>query len=212
MNKTCRSIAQYPLRVYASSAGLVQGKPLICGGIYRGFHRRLTPCYIYKPSTNSWPFLAYLRTYRLMSAGIGMLGGVWITGGWNGRESVKSTEFVFENGTVIQGPDLPSARDGHCMVDLLDGRIILTGGSPTWNEVLIYHQSNRSFVQGPPLLVGRKFHACTMFHSSTHGLQPVILVAGGRTGSARGAATYSVEVLLLSNTLVAWKKSEYEDI
>ena len=126
-----------------------------------------------------------------------------MTGGVGG-DNLSSTEMVYGNGSVVRGPPLPSKRYGHCMVDLLDGRIMIIGGYPTsLDETWFYYPSNGSFVQGPPLKKGREQHACTVFQSSMHQLS--VLVAGGYNGSQ----IRSVEVLNLSNPSAAWMESEY---
>ena len=54
---------------------------------------------------------------------------LWITGGEDGAKSLKSTEFVFVNQPAIEGPDLPFAINGHCMVQTDSNTIFIVGGS-----------------------------------------------------------------------------------
>ena len=51
--------------------------------------------------------------------------GLWISGG---LENLNTTEFILSNGSRIDGPDLPSGRRGHCLVQYED-TIILIGGA-----------------------------------------------------------------------------------
>ena len=129
-----------------------------------------------------------------------------MTGGYDWRGNrLGSTEIVRGDGSVVQGPPLPSARAAHCMVDLLDERIMLIGGSPTLDEVLIYHPSSRSFLRGPSLKRVRYGHACVLFTSSMHQKRPFVLVAGGySSGESR-----SVEILDFTNPSAVWTESEY---
>ena len=125
-----------------------------------------------------------------------------MTGGYSARgRELSSTEFIYVNGSVIQGPELPKGRYGHCMVDLRDGRYMIIGGNPTRKEVLIYHQSNMSFARGPSLLVGRYFHACAVINSPLYGIR--VMVAGGW-----GPEIRSVEILDFSSTSSVWQESE----
>ena len=100
-------------------------------------------CFIHDPSTNSWSQHANLNAARYYHASINVKDGVWFTGGlgWRGTtgwkfglstnlfEPLTSTEIVYSNGSVVRGPDMPYYKYRHCMVDLLDGRIMFIGGT-----------------------------------------------------------------------------------
>ena len=210
-NKSCRSFAQYPLRVRQAAGGLLQGKPLICGGRHSytaNTKGAVSACYLHNSSINDWVHFTSLHTSRSRHASASVEGALWMTGGLDsGHKRLKSTEFVHGNGSVLQGPDLPSPRSGHCMVDLKDGRVMIIGGTPTFKEVLIYHQSNRSFVHAANLSNGRSSFACALFNSAMHGFRPVILVAGGAYASVY--AVNSVEVLDFTKTPTLWQHSEF---
>ena len=138
---------------------------------------------------------------RSSHASVSMNGVVWITGGYRSR---NSTEFVYGNGSVIKGPDLPIDKWGHCMVDLEDGRAIILGGDQNENDVLIYRSSDNSFESGPPLLFGRRFPACTLFRSPLHEGRQVVLVVGGKSDGE-----VSAEVLDFTNTSSKWMQSKW---
>ena len=49
-------------------------------------------------------------------------------GGWNGENTLNTTELIHPNGSKTEGPiELPEPRDDHCMV-VYAGIIILMGG------------------------------------------------------------------------------------
>ena len=141
-NKTCR-LAQYPERVQHSAAGIIRKQITVCGGLNLNTDSLTATCYQHDPNTNGWSLLSSLHTARYWHASVELDGGLWVTGGSVGRNTLSSTEMVYGDGSVVHGPDLPSLRHGHCMVDLLDGRIMLIGGVPTYisNEVWFYHPS-----------------------------------------------------------------------
>ena len=56
--------------------------------------------------------------------------GLWITGGYSDTEELVSTEFIFSNGSIINGPNMPAIRYSHCMVTLHDGKVMILGGYP----------------------------------------------------------------------------------
>ena len=204
-NTTCH-LVQYPERVRNSAGGLLRNHPTICGGYNLNTDSLTASCYQLDPSTNLWSFLSSLHTARIYHASVELDGGLWVTGGGHGSNDLSSTEMVHEDGSVVQGPPLPSARQAHCMVDLLDGRIMLIGGYGgrlNSNEVLFYHPSNRSFVRGPSLKKGRRYHACTVFQSHRHQLRYIVLVAGGYDNLR------SVEVLDFSTPSAVWNESEF---
>ena len=50
-------------------------------------------------------------------------------GGWDGEKAVKTTEFIYSNGSKADDPiELPEPRSGHCMVKYA-GIVILMGGT-----------------------------------------------------------------------------------
>ena len=99
----------------------------------------------------------------------------------------------------MRGAPLPSG-----MVNLIDGWIMLIGGSQTYNEVWFYHLSNRSIIQGPPFKQGRLFHACTIFQSHMHHKRYSVLVAG--------EWYLSMEVLDFSPPSAVWTESAKYDM
>ena len=209
-NRTCQPIAQYPLNLTYASGALLQGKPIICGG-YSYVTREHTPeCFMYDLSTNTWIYLTSLGSESAHHASIEVQGSLWVTGGGDGRFRYGTTQFVNANGSVLLGPYLPvgkEGREGHCMVDLGDGRVMLTGGKPTFYDVSIYESLTRSFARGPSFEIARSFHTCAVFHSPLHGLRPVVLVAGGN--DEYGAVHRSVQVLDFTDTSAVWQDCEY---
>ena len=49
---------------------------------------------------------------------------LWVLGG----HGVNSTEYIYANGTVVAGPNLPVKIVGHCSVTLNDGNVMIIGG------------------------------------------------------------------------------------
>ena len=73
---------------------------------------------------------------------------------------------------------MPTGRAGHCSITLHDGKIMLIGGHPIRNGVLVFDPEDNSFKPGPSLLYWREFHGCALFFSAKHGGRPVVLSAG----------------------------------
>ena len=94
---------------------------------------------------------------------------------------MDSTEYVFPNGTVSSGPNLPTNRHGHCLVKLNDGKIMIIGGSGRagYKSVIIFDPVMKSFTNGPSLKYDFYYGACILMESAMHGNRHVVLAAGG---------------------------------
>ena len=114
-----------------------------------------------------------------------------IIGGYdNNGWQMKSTEFVYPDGRVVAGIDLPQRRRSHCMAKLDSTRALIisgyvyedgkTGGGRS-ASTLIYDSEKNSIESGPDLKNTRASPACGVFTSSL--LQaPLVMVAGGSGG------------------------------
>ena len=114
-----------------------------------------------------------------------------IIGGYdNNGWQMKSTEFVYPDGRVVAGIDLPQRRRSHCMAKLDSTRALIisgyvyedgkTGGGRS-ASTLIYDSEKNSIKSGPDLKNTRASPACGVFTSSL--LQaPLVMVAGGSGG------------------------------
>ena len=130
---------------------------------------------------------------------------LWVLGG----TGLNSTEYIYANGTVVAGPNLPTANHGHCSVTLHDGKIMIIGGYKfrQLNTVLIFSPKNNSFIQGPSL-INRRYHlACALFFSPMHDNRPVVLSAGGYGHYAGGYGHYT-EVLDYTTANAEWQESK----
>ena len=185
-SKRCKPIQKYPLVVSGFAGGLLNKRVVICGGAHyiRPMDKDIVvpECYIHDPKFNTWNYLASMKTARVVHTITDLHDQIWVTGGWdvyNWVEAVKlkTTEFIFPNGNVLQGPDLPEPMAGmNCVVDLLDGRYMIMDRS---KSVFIYTLKTDSFVAAPSLLSGFEDKGgCTLFKSPRHGNRLVVLALG----------------------------------
>ena len=108
---------------------------------------------------------------------------LFITGGYDGSSTLATTEYIYANGTVQSGPNLPVAREGHCSVTLHDGKVMILGAwdpSSLYRNVIIMDPADNSFTTEPSMSYERDSAACTLFNSPLHNGRPVVLAAGGR--------------------------------
>jgi len=213
-NRPCKSIARYPLNVRQAGGSLINGLPLVCGGFNVDLDRVDSECFVYVPNIGSWRFHARLPEPRRNHAAVTINNTVWISGGMTGEYSgaykdYKSTLFIHGDGKVERGPDLPTAKGSHCVVDLKDGRYMVIGGdtgnlgNTKLKEVFIYNPSNSSFAIAPSLSIGRAWHACALFYSPLNNYRPTIIVLGGGSWVER-----SVETLDFTISSAVWEKQE----
>ena len=183
---------RYPLRVRQTAGGVISDTPIICGGYNPDTKTRVRACYSHQHSTNKWKFLVNLTTFRQDHAAVALGDALWLTGGEvSFGQGLRSTEYVYSNGTVIQGPELPSGIGAHCMVRLEDGRVMILGKVPNRRAVIIYNSKTNKFTEAPRLLYGRLYHACTIFKSPMHGGRPVVISIGGYSGRTSEVLDYT---------------------
>ena len=104
-----------------------------------------------------------MTTKRTFSASVPLNGKLWVTGG--DQNELPSTEYVSPNGDAsTPGPDLPSARAGHCAVKLSIGQAMLLGGDYGGNngkKVIIFDPDTETFnVSLPSLKTDRYNFGC----------------------------------------------------
>ena len=203
--KNCSSLPDYPIRVTFASGALLEGSPVICGG-RNGSNYDHDECYIYNASTNEWELLARIKNPRSFYASVIVNNALWITGGFYDPYGLDSSEYVFPNGTVTQGPTLTAPIRRHCIVQLLDGKMMILGGDhPNQKRIYIYdfNKDNNKVSFGPDLVNWRMHSACTVFTSKKHDGRPVVMVAGGWEV---GDGTY--EMLDYTKDGAVWELSE----
>ena len=206
LSVSCSNLPEYPIDISYGTGGLVNQIPIICGG---------------KPATNQcysligkkWE-LTSLTTKRHSASSTVVNDTLWITGGRERERRKKfhlnSSEYVYVNGTVKPGPNLPKALYHHCMVKLNITAILITGGLPASNsrDTVFYDIETGNWKNGTKLKTGRYHHACAVFNSSMHGNKTVAVVAGGVSPEMNGM-TETMEVLDYSNGKDSWEKCEH---
>ena len=175
---SCDNLLNYPYSLEDAAGGVINGSPTICGGTGGAF---LASCYIFEKFTNSWKLHTNMKSKRKSHAAAVTKDLLFISGGYNNGR-LASTEFIHANGTVTSGTNLPLARQGHCMVTLHDGKVMILGAeSPNSliKNVIIFDSSNYAYTTGPSMSYPRNNAACTLFKSDLHDGRPVVLSAGG---------------------------------
>ena len=110
---------------------------------------------------------------------------LWIVGGEDSANYLKTTEFVFVNQPPIEGPDLPFAISGHCMVQTDPNTIFIIGGSMSTSKSSPVSTSTKTWMvdpetfhiqPGPPLNIARSGHSCS--HMYLNGKTYLVAIGG----------------------------------
>ena len=183
---SCKSLPLYPQDVRLANGMMINDVPIIAGGSIDGSDP-LSEVYKLDYLANSWVLLGNMAEKRSQFAVAELNGGVWAMGGfasssWSSMHI--STEIIYTDGTILDGPDLPETRARHCAVTLPNGKVVIMGGTITQSgsatkDVLIYDPSTSTYTSGPDMFYEHENFACVTFYSDKHGGRPVILGAGG---------------------------------
>ena len=177
---SCANLPSYPFAMTLAAGGVVNGSPIICGGQIRT-KEQIESCHRFDWNSNSWKLHSNMTSRRYSHASTVVKNALFITGGYDSSE-LATTEYIYANGTVQSGPNLPFGRDGHCSVTLHDGKVMILGASypsSLKRNVIIMDPAHNSFTRGPSLSYERVNAACTLFNSPLHNGRPVVLAAGG---------------------------------
>merc|ERR1719400_466737 len=119
---------------------------------------------------------------------------MWITGGYTGSTTTSSTEYLFGNGTIKAGPNLPVPLNYHCVVRLDNDTAMVIGGISALPKTTTFYFdiASEAFSHGPDLLNQRYLHSCAVYQSARHENRPVVAVTGG---SGPTSTTRIVEIL-----------------
>jgi len=176
-----------------ATGGVVNGSPIICGG-WRSNGEKTDSCHRFDKNANSWKFHSTMKSKRNRHASTVVNNALFITGGNTGRNILATTEYIYANGTVQSGPNLPEARHGHCSVTLHDGKVMILGAfnpSSLRRNVIIMDPADNSFATRPSMSYKRVNAACTLFYSPLHNGRPVVLAAGGRNQATAEVYDYT---------------------
>jgi len=176
----CANLPSYPFATDYAAGGVVNGSPIICGG-RRSSRERTDSCHRFDRNSNSWELHSTMTSRRAGHASTVVKNALFITGGNDGSSRLATTEYIYANGTVQSGPNLPESRSAHCSVTLHDGKVMILGAvlSSLDRNVIIMDPADNSFTTGPSMSYEREQAACTLFNSPLHNGRPVVLAAGG---------------------------------
>jgi hypothetical protein len=175
VSNICQDLEDYPIGVEGAVGGFLnQGDPLVCGG-----YPYTNVCHVVNQPGQSSEMLEEKRWY---SASLTLNSShIWVTGGYGNGGSLQTSEFVSIGQPSVQGPDLPYAVNGHCLVGVNSSTALLCGGNIGWylNECHYMDWEDHSWSQGPSMMNSRYWHSCGIFKSAAHQGRYIVIAAGG---------------------------------
>ena len=197
----CPQWKEYPYITKGTVGGFVGFNLIVCGGS----HINSDECYFVTPQKIE--FLAEMSVKRKNAASL-VIGGkyLWVSGG-NNVYTLSSTEFIETK--AMPGPELPTALEGHKMIDITDDLTLFIGGKDASGGVVtatFYFDHNRTHYEigqwsfGPTMQYRRKNHAVGVVTDRTT-LKKLVVVTGG-VGEEGSAMTSEI----LSEDL--WSKGD----
>jgi hypothetical protein len=197
-SNVCRPsvLGDYPFdQVAKASIGLLNNNTaMICGGWkISSPKKKLDDCFTI--TDNAIETNEKLTQPRDGAASVVLNGNtLWITGGalLDENDVTKTTTFVDLTGTS-PGPDLPLEIAFHCILSLNDRIILLIGGhfgnGMKSKDTFYYNTKDKTWTEGPSLIIARGGHSCALFKSAKHGHTDTVIVTGGQKNSGMLART-----------------------
>ncbi|MGH6631373.1 MAG: Kelch repeat-containing protein, partial [Burkholderiales bacterium] len=168
-----------------SATALADGRILLAGG--ENSSGAISSLEIYDPASNSFASAGTLSGAR-KSHGAARLpdGRVLIIGGSDGADpsSPLASSEIYDpaDGSVSAGPSLSSPRSGLSVTRLLDGKVLIAGGSngeAGLASTEIYNPADGSFSAGAPLSAPRRGHSAILLPNNNS-----VLIAGGSSAGS----------------------------
>jgi len=168
----CSPLTSFPKSGGQAAGGLVNGRIVVCGGYFND--QSSSECYA--SGANSWELIGNL-TYPKYDHAAATLpnGDLWVTGGtYEGNE--HSTDIITTNMEILPGPDIASAKSGHCVTQFNRTTMILIGGFEDPHRADFFNVETQEWAyRGPPTRFSHAYAGCVSF-TDTDGKDKVIVI------------------------------------
>ena len=92
-NSTCNIFPNYPIAMSGATGAIVDGHPIICGGLSEGGNVH-SECYHQNKANNSWTLLTKMSTKRAGSASVPVKGKLLVLGGHDDAKFLADVRSV----------------------------------------------------------------------------------------------------------------------
>ena len=175
-----------PEKLSGAKGTLLNGSPVICGGLTDDDNTITDKCYKMINQT-TWDEIANMRLGR-MDHGMSVVNDkLLVSGGWDtsGEYTDKVELLNVTSNTWTDGGNMNHSVAGHCIVTLNDNEVMSIGGvdknCKSLNETWIYNLNTRIWRSGEPMLSSRFYHGCSWIKDANG--NSFVMVAGGEVGN-----------------------------
>ena len=109
----------------------VNGSPIVCSGYVNGMST--DNCYLYSKEQKAWAkYVQTISSTVYVASSVSLSNSLLVTGGYDGYSKlrVNTTNLVFTNGTIKNGPNMPKGLEYHCMASMYGGKVAaIIGGT-----------------------------------------------------------------------------------
>ena len=112
----------------------VNGSPIVCSGyVSTSVTKGTDKCYLYLKEQKTWTrYVQTISSTVYHASSISLSNALLVTGGYDGSSKlrVNTTNLVFTNGTIKNGPNMPKGLGYHCMASMYGGKVAaIIGGT-----------------------------------------------------------------------------------
>ena len=115
-----------------STGDTVNGSPIVCSGYLSGT-KGTDNCYLYSKEQKAWAkYVQTISSTVYVASSVSLSNSLLVTGGYDGYSKlrVNTTNLVFTNGTIKNGPNMPKGLAYHCMASMYGGKVAaIIGGT-----------------------------------------------------------------------------------
>ena len=140
----CQDLQNFPTAITGAVGANLASMPIICGGLLKGYinsdYYADSSDKCFKYMNGVWQNFVTMMDRRHSAAGIVYNNAFHIFGGYdnypNSYESTRlqSSEIINEDGSIVEGPQLPVAINNHAIASINSTVSIITTGSTNANS------------------------------------------------------------------------------
>ena len=199
---SCTLPEKFPARLRWATGGFTQDGPLLCGGFNYYTRSHSNACFTLKGFKFKETDVK-LQTKRSGASAVVLPNGeLWIQGGYDGKNSLSTSETMSLQGSK-PGMELEKGISGHCSTMINATTAFITGGftGSYSRETYFVDIHNWRWTKGPQMEVTRTNHGCAVIMQND---KNYAVIAGGYNYDGLS----STEILDLDSGTLEWTKGK----
>ena len=197
---SCTLLEEFPTKLARAVGGFSKDGPLLCGGFNYDTMTRSNACFTLKDFKEAD---VNLQTKRDGASAVVLPNGeLWIQGGYDGKNSLSTSETMSLQGSK-PGMELEKGISGHCSTMINATTAFITGGftGSYSRETYFVDIHNWRWTKGPQMEVTRTNHGCAVIMQND---KNYAVIAGGYNYDGLS----STEILDLDSGTLEWTKGK----